>query len=213
MQITVNETDIKTDGSKFSIHINSDLEKALGLNKVVLSSVKPGTVINNGFIVLEHYENGTTAMIRKDLMEDIIKFGEDNNNWCESNIRKYLNGVYRKKLEDEFGKENIVEHTTDLLSMDGLNDYGRSRDKVSLLTIDQYRKYRKVLGKNMEDWWWLATPGSTTSGWSSSCVQYVCDDGRVVCCGYCYWGSMRPFFVLKSSVFVFSATKQKDTDR
>ena len=35
--------------------------------------------------------------------------------------------------------------------MDGLDDYGTCRDRIRLLDIDQYRKYRKVLGKNMDN--------------------------------------------------------------
>lgn len=58
---------------------------------------------------------------------------------------------------------NSVEHTTNLFSMDGLDEYGTCRDKVGLLDIGQYRKYRKVFGKNMDGWWWLLTPNLVDS--------------------------------------------------
>lgn len=152
MQITVNETDMQIKDGKLIININSNLENVLNSKKMVLSSVKPGNIINDKYIVLEHFADGTTAVIRKDLLDDVMKFGESNNDWRESNIRKCLNNDYLKEIESEFGENNIVEHTTNLFSMDGLDDYGICRDKVGLFDIDQYRKYRKILGNNMVSW-------------------------------------------------------------
>lgn len=202
MQITVNETDMQIKDGKLIININSDLEKVLNSNKMVLSSVEVGDIINDKYIVLEHFADGTTAVIRKDLLEDTMEFGDSNNDWREGNVRKYLNNNYLKEIEKEFGEDNIVEHTTNLLSMDGLDDYGMYCDKVGLLDIDQYRKYRKVLSKNMDRWWWLLTPNSTPSGWSAQHIQCVDDDGGVNCNDYDYSGSVRPFCILKSNIFV-----------
>lgn len=202
MQITVNETDIQIKDGKLIININSDLEKILNANKMVLSSVKVGDIINDKYIALEHFADGTTAVIRKDLLEDTMEFGDSNNDWRISNIRKYLNNDYLKEIEKEFGADNIVEHTTNLFSMDGLDDYGTCRDKVGLLDIDQYRKYRKVLGKNMDSWWWLLTPDSTPSGWSDQYARYVDDGGSVYCSDCDCSGSVRPFCILKSLIFV-----------
>lgn len=203
MQLTVNETDMQIKDGKLIISINSDLEKMLNLNKRVLLSVKVGDVMNEKYIVLEHFADGTTAVIRRDLLEDTMEFGDSNNDWRESNVRKYLNNDYLKEIETEFGAENIVEHTTNLFSMDGLDDYGTCRNKVGLLDIDQYRKYRKVLGENMDSWWWLLTPDSTPSGWSAQFVRCVRSDGGVRCLD-CHWydGAVRPFCILKSSIFV-----------
>ena len=137
--------------------------------QVELSSLKPGqTFSKNGvdYIVLNKLENDT-AVIRKDLLADKI-FDSDSNNWRTSSLRKYLNKEYLNKLEKDFGKENITTHEIDLLSLDGLADYGVSEDKVSLLTIDQYRTYRKVLGENKDRAWWLITPDSTPSGVKAS---------------------------------------------
>lgn len=202
MQIIVNETDMQIKDGKLIININSDLEKVLNSNKMVLSSVKVGDIINDKYIVLEHFSDGTTAVIRKDLLEESMEFGDSNNDWRESNVRKYLNDDYLKEIEKEFGVDNIVEHTTNLFSMDGLDDYGTCRDKVGLLEIDQYRKYRKVLGKNMDSWWWLLSPDSTSSGWSSRYVRCVCGGGRVRYDSFVCLGSVRPFCILKSSIFV-----------
>ena len=165
-----------------------------------LLSLKTGEIfeVNNvEYIVLEQLHANQTAVIRKELLDD-MEFGDDNNNWKTSSIRKYLNGDYLKEIEEAFGKDRIVEHKVDLLSLDGLDDYGVSIDKVSLLTIDQYRRYRKVLGDNLENWWWLSTPDSTPSGYSGRYVRCVYSNGRVYYCGCDYSGGVRPFFILQS---------------
>lgn len=167
-----------------------------------LLSLNQGDIfVENGveYIVLEQLENNQTAVIRKELLNDTMKFDSDNNNWCTSSIRKFLNEKYIEELENVFGEKRIVEHSVNLLSLDGLDDYGTSNDKVSLLTIDLYRKYRKFLGNNMDNSWWLATPDSTVSGYGASYVQCVDSDGCVGC-NDCEWidGGVRPFFILQS---------------
>lgn len=150
------------------------------------------------YIVLEQLDGNQTAIIRKELLDNDTEFDSDNNNWTTSSIREFLNKKYLDEIEEAFGKDRIVEHTVDLLSLDGLDDYGTSTDKVSLLTIDQYRKYRKVLGEYLDRWWWLLTPDSTPSGESTSCVRCVRSNG-LVNCGVCDYGTgVRPFFILQS---------------
>ena len=198
---------INNAGNNVLITVNNKDENTqiiidLVSNMVELSTLLPGDIFkSNGvkYIVLEHFKNGTTGVIRKELLDN-IKFDADNNNWKTSSIRKKLNEEYIKELA--FGEDNIIEHTVDLMSLDGLDDYGTSKDKVSLLTIDQYRKYRKILKENKNRCWWLSTPHSTPTGYGSDDVQYV-DSGGDVCYGWCsYVRGVRPFFILKSDIFV-----------
>jgi hypothetical protein len=153
------------------------------------------------FIVLEHFDDGNTAVIAKESLKDKMSYGA-NNNFAGSNIRKFLNTDYLGKFEDDFGVENIVEHDIDLLSLDGLDDYGVDKAKVSLLTIDQYRKYRKILGANLGSWWWLATPDSTPSGYGAAYARCVDSRGRIDYCDCGFSGGVRPFCILKSTIFV-----------
>lgn len=209
MQITVKETDMKVENGRLIINIDSDLEKLLGINKVVLSSVKPGQVIKSAigieYIILEHLDNGSTRIIRKDLLPERMKFDNDNNNFSTSSLNKYLNDkYYREEVIPGFGDGTVVVHNVNLLSLDGLDDYRICDTKVGLLTIDDYRRYRKnCLKENMDSWWWLSTPDSTPSGYGGDCVQYVSDGGGVGCGGYDRWGrGVRPDFALQSSIFV-----------
>jgi len=92
----------------------------------------------------------------------------------------------------------------DLISLDGLDDYGACTDKVSLLTAAEYAKYHKILGlkSNYPDWWWLITPASTPSNDYARCVCVV------ISCGFLRWGvcvysfGVRPFLNLESSIMV-----------
>lgn len=173
-------------------------------NRVKLSTLKAGDSFRaggDGYIVLEQFRYGMAAVIRKEELKDSMEFGP-NNNWKEGDIRKRLNGEYLDKLKDTFGDGNITEHAVDLTSLDGLKDYGKSIDKVSILDIDRYRRYREVLKASPDCFWFLATPDSTPSGLGSYDILHVAPDGDVgvdICSARMH---ARPYFVLNSSVLV-----------
>ena len=84
-------------------------------------------------------------------------FDSDSNNWFSSKLREELNTKFLKKIADELGEDAVIGFDRDLISLDGQTEYGHCEDKISLLTVDEYRKYRKLL-PNMPKWWWLITP-------------------------------------------------------
>lgn len=177
--------------------------------KTRLSDLHPGNIFKgkngNEYIVCEQLLFGT-AVVRKDILDKKMDFGEDNN-WANSGWRKYLNSEYLQEIGNEFGEENIVEHEVNLLSMDGYDDYGVVRDKVSAMTFDRYRKYHKYIG-NVPEWNLLSTPNSTPSGVGTSYVRCVYVGGSV---GYTDCGgdgALRPFFVLNSYIDVQKVNKK-----
>lgn len=127
-------------------------------------------------------------------------FDSDSNNWISSKLREELNTKFLKKIADELGEDAVIEFDRDLLSLDGKTEYGHCEDKISLLTVDEYRKYRKLL-PNMSKWWWLITPWSTPANDYSSTLTVVSPAGRIlsVSCG----GSsgVRPVCIFSSSIF------------
>ena len=144
--------------------------------------------------VLDKLENGYFCIA--DSIED-RKFGK-NNNWKESTIRKELEELV-EKIEKELGIV-LPEFERNLLSLDGQTEYGTCVDKVSLLTVDEYRKYRSKL-PNTGDWWWLITPDSTESNDDSVWIAVVSPRGYFN--GYCcnYRGGVRPVCIFPSSIF------------
>ena len=127
-------------------------------------------------------------------------FDNDSNNWNKSSLRAYLNGEFYEKISKEIGKDNIVSFKRDLLSLDGQTEYGENDDAVSLLTVDEYRKYRKFI-PNYEKWWWLITPWSTPCNNYESTVAVVSPSGCFVN-GNCGIGrGVRPVCIFSSSIF------------
>lgn len=128
------------------------------------------------------------------------EFDSDDNNWATSNLRSYLNKEFLEKLEEEIGEGNVLKFERNLLSLDGQTEYGSCADKVSLLTVDEYRKYRKYI-PNADKWWWLITPWSTPCNDYSSTVSVVSPSGYVYY-NFCNYSSgVRPFCIFSPSIF------------
>lgn len=118
-----------------------------------------------------------------DSIED-MKFDSDSNNWENSGLRSYLNGEFFEKMTAEIGLENIVPFERNLLSLDGQTEYGKCEDKVSLLAVDEYRKYRSLIPNTKDYWWWLVSPWSTPCNDYKKSVSVVSSAGNVDD-GYC----------------------------
>lgn len=134
-------------------------------------------------------------------------FDDSSNNWDSSDLRNELNTVLRKKIEDSVGEGALLKFTRDLLSMDGQAEYGTCEDYVSLLTVDEYRKYRKYL-PNMQEWWWLITPNTTPCNNNSSWVQVVSPSGGINFYDYYFGGGVRPVCIFSS--LIFESCKEDD---
>ena len=136
------------------------------------------------------------------LAESILnkEFDSDDNNWETSELRSYLNKEFLEKLEEAVGEGNVLEFERDLLSLDGQTEYGSCADKVSLLTVDEYRKYRKYI-PNANKWWWLISPWSTPCNDYSSAVAVVSPSGFIDFNFYDDFNGVRPFCIFSPSIF------------
>lgn len=140
-------------------------------------------------------------MCLADRLTDEMAFDEDSNDWLRSQLREYLNTEFVEEIADEVGEENIVSFKRDLLSLDGQTEYGECEDKVSLLTVDEYREYRSFIPNTDDYWWWLVSPWSTAcNGWgatgavvasSGNINDNICNDSNGV----------RPVCIFSSSIF------------
>lgn len=129
-----------------------------------------------------------------------MKFDSENNDWRTSNLRKYLNEEFLKKIELEIGVGNLIEFERNLLSLDGQTEYGTCDDKVSLLTVDEYRKYRKLI-PNTSDWFWLISPWSTPCNDFKNSVAVVAPSGDFSGCICGRSRGVRPFCIFSSEIF------------
>lgn len=128
-------------------------------------------------------------------------FDSDSSNWKNSDLRGYLNKDFLGKIAAEIGLENIVPFERDLLSLDGQTEYGKCEDKVSLLTVDEYRKYRSLIPNTKDCWWWLVSPWSTPCNDYETTATVVSSAGGIISsfCSNC--SGVRPVCIFSSSIF------------
>lgn len=129
------------------------------------------------------------------------EFDSDCNNWQSSDLRNYLNADFYKKLSETVGEDKIIPFERDLLSLDGQTEYGICEDKVSLLTVDEYRKYRSLIPNTDEYWWWLVTPWSTPCNDYETIVTVVSSSGDVSGGGNVGAGGVRPLCIFSFVIF------------
>ena len=180
-----------------------EIKSCFNLGNVKLSEISVGNTFKIGdyeFVVLEQ-SGDTTAVILKSLLHEGERFG-DNNNFNGSNADK-LCAEFAQKILAIIGEDNLVEHTVDLTSDDGLKDYGCIKRKMSLLTCNQYRKYVDILDKyKFKKWWWLVTPYSTPTHDNSSWIKCVSPVGNIYYVYYNFDSGVRPFCIFNSSISV-----------
>lgn len=191
---------IKTELSASQV---AEIKKSLQMEQIKLKDIpvgEPFKVGNYEFVVLEQ-SNDTAAVILKDLLHNEKQFGK-NNNFENSDIDE-LCEKFGKEIAEAVGEMNLIEHTVDLTSDDGLKDYGKIKRKMSLLTTELYRRYVEALDKHKVDaWWWLCTAHSTPTHENASWVKCVSPVGFLND-DYCdYFYGVRPFCILNSNIFV-----------
>ncbi len=140
-------------------------------------------------------------MCLAETLEDEKQFDKNSSDWKKSSLREYLNGEFLEKLSGAVGKENIISFERDLLSLDGQTEYGSCEDKVSLLTVDEYRRYRNMIPNTDDSWWWLITPWSTPCNDYERSVTFVSTSGRINYNDCCSRYGARPFCIFLSSIF------------
>lgn len=151
------------------------------------------------WLVLDKLEKGY-LVISDDFYGKSRKFDADCNNWGSSDMRQELNTELRRKIEEAVGEGGLLKFTRDLLSMDSQTEYGSCEDYVSLISVDEYRKYRKLL-PNTERWWWTLTPDSTPCNNDSKWLRVVSPSGNIYGNNYGNCNGVRPVCIFSSSIF------------
>lgn len=149
--------------------------------------------------ILDKFGSGYFAIIEG--FESLsTKFDDDTNNWEESDLRNYLNTEFFHEIESDIGEGTLLEFERDMTSLDGQTEHGMCRDKISLLTVDEYRKYRKYL-PNTDKWWWLITPWSTSCNGYAYPVTVVSPQGNFYYDSCDYFDGVRPVCIFPSEIF------------
>lgn len=177
------------------------------MKQITLEQVRKGErFVLNGVAFIKLDEDREASFV---VSEDVVLKGiafdtqerEDRNNYMCSGIQE---GLDEWASEHEEIYEAALERPIDLLSMDGMTDYGKPEVSVRMLTVDEYRKYRALIPLT-DEVYWLATAYSTPSSpYSVTNSAYCVNASGALSSNYVHnpYFAARPAFYLKSSIFV-----------
>lgn len=185
---------------------------------IELSRVRQGehfTLDGVEFVKLDCDEEATFALTADTLpeccaFEDDDAEREDHNNFSGSLIQKHMERFFREQHSPIF--KAIVERPIDLTSMDGMTTYGKPFTVARLLTIDEFRKYRRFIPLTSKPFW-TATPWTTLRSPSSVTDRAYCiGTGGTVYDRDVYhaYFAPRPALYLQSSILVSVETEDEE---
>ena len=167
------------------------------MEKIKLETIKQGQRFKYGekeFVKLDVL-NGGYLCLAADVWFNACFDNGNSNNWETSSLRKEL----AARIGGFIPEESLIPFDRDLTTDDGMTDYGTCSDVVSLLTCDEYRKYRKLI-PNCGKWHWTITADSLEYSYT---VRYVLSDGSLSSYYACHGSNgVRPLCVLKSDTLV-----------
>lgn len=185
----------------------AEIKEEITVKQIHLEQVRKGErFVLDGVAFIKLDEDREASFV---VSEDVVLKGiafdtqerEDRNNYMCSGIQE---GLDEWASEHEEIYEAALERPIDLLSMDGMTDYGKPEVSVRMLTVDEYRKYRALIPLTDEAYW-LATPWTTLPSPCSDTGRacYVSSSGALY---GCYVDrplfAARPAFYLQSSISV-----------
>lgn len=160
------------------------------------------TFAGHEWITLEHDETaGTTLVLKKDIAKYSSFDRRNNADWRESSVRKFLNIVFLKALEEAAGgqADKILSMVIDLKAADG-TFREKSTDRVILLSIEQYRSHRDII-EPIDTVWWTLTRQTVLS---DSYILAVRNNGTILyhaLANYSHTG-IRPALLLSSDLMI-----------
>lgn len=168
-------------------------------------SHKPGDIIEiagKKFVVLDDLSPFSEESEGHDLLilslesQGESRFGE-NNNYAESELRRRTAAWLDDLLDHGVDPDLIRSRTIDLTTLDGHGEYGTLEVKAAPLTLDEARKYAKVI-PNCDDACWLATGWGGPEYFGATLALFVSSSGHWYgsCCSDSY--GIRPALVISS---------------
>ena len=172
-------------------------------NNVLFPGVQDGQAFMVGDIEFIKFpdQDGVTPVLAKDIAF-FSSFG-GTNNLAESPILTRMRKEFLPQVVEAVGEENICTFKTDLTTWDGLKSYGELESKISLPTMDFYRKHVDIFDQHkVGRWSWLATADSAKPHDDPLYVLCVSPSGCLHdgVCYFDYYG-VRPFLYFVSSIF------------
>ena len=124
---------------------------------------------------------------------------KDHDNFVGSYLQKHVD-IWLHQGHPNISKA-VVERPINLLSMCGETVYGTPCVFGRVLTLDEYRRYRKYIPL-ASDWYWLATSYSPYSSYYSSAYNVYTDGSVGIDSVYYGYRCARPALALSSEILV-----------
>lgn len=161
--------------------------------------LRPGEeFVYNGirFICLDVIDGNYLAITADCLCEKRFNdnYNDGCNNWKTSTLRRFLN---EDVLEEHFDAKHLIKQTSDLTADNGDKAYGTCEDYITLLTCDQYRKYRDYVPL-FEECMWTLTPWRCDPG-NAYIVRDVIPAGAISNVSADYSGGLAPVCLFNSN--------------
>lgn len=158
--------------------------------------VKLGEIGDGAFVLLVGTLPDYCTFESEDADDD-----REHNNFIGSNVKRVVDEwLHNHKVLSEA----TLARPIDLTSMDGMTDYGMPNVYGRILTVDEYRKYRRFIPLTDKPFW-TATPWCTRSSDSGNGdYAYNVDAAGSVSSADAYYAyrCARPALALKSSLLV-----------
>ena len=141
-------------------------------NKITVNELEQGVVFKWGkkeYIKLDATSTGCLCLAKDAWFNS--EFDDKTNDWSKSQLR---GDIARKAAGRVPDIDKLMLFDRDLTTDDGLTRYGQCTDSVSMLTCDEYRKYRKYIPETNK-WYWTITATTTRDCY----VRTVDSDGSL----------------------------------
>ena len=165
-------------------------------NATMVDEVEQGEVFRWGekeYIKLDTIAEGCLCLAKDVWFQS--RFDDETNNWNISQLRGNL-GIKAKEFIPDTDKLMLFDR--DLTTDDGLTDYGHCCNSISMLSCDEYRKYRKFI-TTTDEWYWTITAQTVYRRF----VRSVSSDGSMcINCTYYGDGGVRPLICLNKETLV-----------
>lgn len=137
--------------------------------------------------------NGNYLAITAKVWQELPFDADNHNNWRESPLRRVLNYIFLGNLY----KGHLVMQTSDMIADNGDKQYGSCEDYVTILSCDQYRKYRDLV-PNYSECMWTLTPWSCFS--DTGYVRFVRPTGNIDDGSACHCYGVAPVCLFSSRI-------------
>lgn len=167
-------------------------------NTTTIDELEQGAVFKWGkkeFIKLDAISAGCLCLAKDVWFKS--KFDDQTNDWSKSQLRGY---IATKAIDFIPDIDKLMLFDRDLTTDDGLTDYGYCYDDaISMLTCDEYRKYRKFIPTTDERYWTITADSIIYSLF----VRFIYSDGALNGGNtYCEHVGVRPLICLANDTLV-----------